>query len=62
MKIRIIKGKSINYGGQRDKEFKKKMMESKGREIKLAEEKSKQEKEEYRAKCKVVSTQAIKVH
>jgi len=46
MKIKIIKRKIINYDGQRDKEFKKKMMESKGREIKLAEEKSKQEKEE----------------
>jgi hypothetical protein len=37
--------KSISYGGQIGREFKKKMMKSRGKEIKLAEEKSKQEKE-----------------
>jgi len=45
MKVKTIKGKSISYGGQRRKEFKNKMMENKGKEIKLAKEKSKQKKE-----------------
>jgi hypothetical protein len=36
---------SGSYGGQRGKEFKNKVMESKEKEIKLAEEKSRQKKE-----------------
>jgi hypothetical protein len=38
------------------------MMKSKGKEIKLPEERSNQEAEGSRGKCKGVPTQAIKAH